>query len=265
MQLKTHLDTVLILFLFRHMQILSPHRAANLTALKALIEKPELQETAVRIPFGVSEVDKCLRGGLRRGVLHEVFAVIGHEAAATGFIAGLAARVSGAKQILWIRPDFSAHEFGEISATGLLELGHNPSQFLLFYATNADDALRVANDALSCAGLGVVIIEMIGNPKIFDLVASRRLTLAAAQKSVTAILLRFSAKPNTTTAETRWLVRGTPSPKHLEDWGYPAFEANLVRNRHGKTGQWFMEWNCDERVFQSAKAHCGLMVSTSAN
>lgn len=263
--LKTQLDSVLILFLLPRMQILSPHHVANLTALKALIEKPELQETSIRIPLGPNEVDLCLRGGLQRGVLHEVFAVPGHETAATGFMAGLASRISGAKQTLWIRPDFSAHEFGEISATGLCELGHNPSRFLLFYASNADDALRVANDALSCAALGAVIIEMIGNPKIFDLVASRRLTLAASQKSVTAIFLRFSAKPNTSTAETRWLVRAAPSPKRSEDWGYPAFEANLVRNRHGKTGQWFMEWNCDECVFQNAKADCGAMVSASTN
>jgi protein ImuA len=247
------------------MQILSPHHAANLTALKALIEKPELQEASIRVPLGVSEVDFCLRGGLQRGVLHEVFAATGHETAATGFMAGLAARMSGAKQTLWIRPDFSAHEFGEISATGLMELGHNPSRFLLFYAANADDALRVANDALSCAALGAVIIEMIGNPKIFDLVASRRLTLAASQKSVTVLLLRFSAKPNTSTAETRWLVRGAPSPKRSEAWGYPVFDANLVRNRHGKTGQWFMEWNCDECVFQNVAADCGAMVSASSN
>jgi protein ImuA len=247
------------------MQIVSPHHAENLTALKALIEKPELQEDSIRIPLGVSEVDFCLRGGLQRGVLHEVFAETGHETAATGFIAGLAARMSGVKQMLWIRPDFSAHEFGEISATGLWELGHNPSRFLLFYAANADDALRVANDALSCAALGAVILEMIGNPKIFDLVASRRLSLAATQSSVTAFLLRFSAKPNTSTAETRWLVQGAASPKLSEDWGYPAFDANLVRNRHGKTGQWFMEWNSDECVFQNAKAYRGTMVPASNN
>ena len=247
------------------MQIVSPQHAESLTALKALIEKPELEEASIRIPLGVSEVDFCLRGGLQCGVLHEVFAVTGHETAATGFIAGFASRMSATKQILWIRPDFSAHEFGEISATGLWELGHNPSRFLLFYAANADDALRVANDALSCAALGAVIIEMIGNPKIFDLVASRRLSLAAAQKSVTVFLLRFSARPNTSTAETRWLVQGAASPKLSEDWGYPAFDANLVRNRHGKTGQWFMEWNGDECVFQNTKADRCAMVSAPAN
>ena len=94
------------------MQILSPHHVANLTALKALIEKPELQETSIRIPLGPNEVDLCLRGGLQRGVLHEVFAVPGHETAATGFMAGLASRISGAKQTLWIRQIFQRMNLG---------------------------------------------------------------------------------------------------------------------------------------------------------
>ena len=70
------------------MQIISPHHAANLTALKALIEKPELQETSIRTSLGHNEVDLCLRGGLQRGVLHEVFSAIGHEMAVTAFVEG---------------------------------------------------------------------------------------------------------------------------------------------------------------------------------
>ena len=74
-------------------------------------------------------------------------------------------------------------------------------------SADAADALRAANDALSCAALGAVVIEIPGRPKILDLMASRRLTLACAQKTVTAFLLRFNAEPEASTAETRWLVR----------------------------------------------------------
>ena len=240
-------------------------RVENLTALKVFLDKPGLQEVPTRTPLGHGEADLCLSGGLQHGVLHEVFAVIGHEATATGFAAGLAARIAADKQSLWIRQDFSALEFGELSATGLLEFGFDPARMLLLCVANASDGLRAANDALSCAALGAVVIEIPGNPKILDLVASRRLTLAATKKSVTALLLRFGAQPDANSAETRWLVRSAASPKGKEDWGYPIFEVDLVRNRHGKTGHWFMEWNCDERVFQNATTDHRAMVSASIN
>ncbi len=240
-------------------------RLENLATLKAFLDKPEFEQPSIRTPLGLRETDLCLMGGLQHGVLHEVFAAIGHEAAATGFVAGLANRVAADKHSLWIRQDFSVHEFGELSPTGLLELGLDPARLLLLSVANASDGLRAANDALSCAALGTVVIEILGNPKILDLVASRRLTLATSQKSVTALLLRFGAEPDASTAETRWLVRGAASPTQNEDWGYPAFEVNLVRNRHGKTGRWFMEWNCDGRIFQSSTADHRAMVSATAN
>ncbi len=199
------------------------------------------------------------------GVLHEVFAAIGHEAAATGFVAGLTVRVAADKHLLWIRPIFSGHEFGELSPTGLIELGFDPARLFLLSVANAGDGLRAAHDALSCVALGAVVIEISGSPKALDMMASRRLTLAAAQKSVTIFLLRFSAQPNASTAETRWLVRGVASQTQSEDWGYPSFEVDLVRNRHGKTGHWFMEWNCNGRIFQSSSADRGTVVSTAGN
>ncbi len=237
----------------------------NITAMKAFLKKPGLEETFIRTPLGHDEIDLCLRGGLQHGVLHEVFSASGHEAAATGFVAGLAARVAADKHLFWIRQDFSTHEFGELSPTGLVELGLDPARLFLLSVANASDGLRAANDALSCAALGTIVIEIPGSPKILDLVASRRLTLAATQKSVTAFLLRLGAQPDTSTAETRWLVRAATSQIQNEDWGYPAFEIDLIRNRHGKTGHWFMEWNCDERTFQSSTADRGAMVSAAAN
>ena len=240
-------------------------RIEDLTALKSFLDKPGLGEVPVRTPLGHNEADFCLKGGLQHGVLHEVFAVVGHEAAATGFTAGFATRVAAEKHSLWIKQDFSTHEFGELSATGLLEFGLDPARLLLLSVANASDGLRAANDALSCAALGAVVIEIPGNPKVLDLVASRRLTLATTQKSVTAFLLRFNALPDTSTAETRWLVRAATSPKSEEDWGYPSFEVDLDRNRHGKTGHWFMEWNCDECVFQNATTDHRAMVSASTN
>jgi protein ImuA len=232
----------------------------RISLAKAGLETPE---ESARVPLGCAPADAALKGGLRRGALHEVFAAPGHEAAATGFAAALTARLAGDKRIFWIRQDFSALEFGELSATGFLELGLDPDRILLLRAAHADDAVKAASDTLTCAALGAVAIEIAGAPKILDLVTSRRLTLACAQKNVPAVLLRFAAQPQASTAETRWLVRG--SSTEGENWGQPVFETDLVRNRHGRTGQWVMEWNCDDCLFGEHTAHRGAVVSASGN
>jgi protein ImuA len=239
-------------------------RADSISALRAFLAEPELKETSIRVPLGHREADACLKGGLQRGVPHEVFAVSGHEAAATGFAAGLTIRVAEEKCLLWIRQDFSAREFGELAATGLLELGLDPSRLLLLSVAGAKESLRAAIDALSCVALGAVVIEISGQPKILDLIASRRLALACAQKNVTAILLRFGTEPDASVAETRWLVRAAVSPA-VEDWAHPIFHADLVRNRHGRTGNWLMEWCSDEGLFQNPATDIGALLSAPAD
>ena len=206
-----------------------------------------------RMPLGHEDVDACLKGGLLSGALHEIFpAAPGSEASASGFATALAMRLARGKTLLWIRQDYSSLEFGEISATGFLELGLNPSRVLLLRVSDVASALRAAGDALSSAALGAVTIEIPGMPKNLDLVTSRRLTLAANRKGVSALLLRFAAEPDTSAAETRWLVAPAHSSAKKEDWGFPVFEARLVRNRHGATGDWMMEWDCDEHSFRPA-------------
>jgi len=226
--------------------------AAKIAALRASLAKGKLEdpESHARVPLGYDTVDACLHGGLRRGALHEIFAEGGHEAAATGFAAALSFRAATEKRVMWIRQDFSAIEFVDLAATGLLELGLDTARLLLLRLADAADVLRAASDALSCAALGAVVIEITGDPKILDMVANRRLTLASAGKGVTAFLLRFNAKPQLSTAETRWRVREARSPDKEENWGSPGFETELVRNRHGHTGRWIMEWSCEDGLFQ---------------
>jgi len=220
------------------------------------------------IATGHVDADSVLPGGILPGVLHEVFAG-DMSAAACGFAAGLAHRVRGKKRLLWIRQDYAALEHGEICATGLAELGIDPSMVLMLRAANAPDVLKAATDALSCFALGAVIAEVPGNPRILDLVATRRLTLGAQNKGVTAILLRPCAHPEPSAAETRWTIRTTASAEHDEDWGRPCFDAALTRNRHGETGRWAMEWNPDDGVFakpadQPATDH-GSVAAATAN
>jgi protein ImuA len=207
-----------------------------------------------RAALGHDEADAVLQGGLARGAVHEVFAEGRHSAAATGFIAGLAQRVGKDRPLLWVRQDFAARESGVLSMCGWRELGLDPRLLVMVHVSDAESALRTASDALACDALSAVVMEVWGETRLFDLVASRRLTLAAQASGVTGLLLRVAATPQPSTAETRWIVRPARSPpgEAWQAWGAPVFETRLVRNRHGRTGQWIMEWKCDECLFRDA-------------
>jgi protein ImuA len=236
----------------------NPHALADARQLLT----PILGEERSRTPLGHASADRALRGGLMRGSLHEVFAA---DAAGSGFVAAMARRAAGPKRLLWIVQDYSALEHGQVSATGLAEFGIDPSAVLLMHTADATDALRAGTDALCCSALGAVIVEIPGNPKILDLVASRRLVLGAQAKGVTAFLLRSEAEIEPSAAQTRWLVRSDRSLE-TEDWGSPRFDAELTRNRQGETGRWMMEWCCDDRAFlESRAAYPGAVVSQAAD
>ncbi|HEY2446391.1 MAG TPA: hypothetical protein VGI20_11710 [Rhizomicrobium sp.] len=240
--------------------------AEKIAFLRASLARTGLDglEAHARMPLGHAAADLCLKGGVQKGTLHEIFpAAAGDEAAASGFAAALSARVAARKRMLWIRHDFAALEEGELSALGLLELGLDPTQMLLLRAADAGSVLRAAGDALSCKALGAVVMEIPGTPKILDLAASRRLVLASAQTGVTVFLLRPMAEPDASAAETRWLIRAACSSDKNENWGSPLFETDLVRNRHGRTGHWVMEWSCDDGHFRAADS--GAVVSAPSD
>ena len=151
-------------------------------------------------------------GGLAVAAVHEVFAEGHQSAAATGFIAGLAGRVTPRRPLVWVRQDFSEIESGALSMSGLCELGLDPRLLVTVRAADTDAALRTAADALACDALGAVVLEVWGQARQLDLVASRKLTLAAQASGVTALLLRMAAEPRPSTAETRWIVRAAHSP-----------------------------------------------------
>src|SRR6201995_5821704 len=250
--------------------VLSPRRphqefgragmGSTLATLRARIQRIETHGALApnRAALGHAEADAALQGGLARGALHEVFAEGGrHGAPATGFIAGLTARVSARRPLVWIRQDFCELEAGSLSMHGFCEFGLDPRCVGTGRAFDVESALRSAADALACDALGAVVLEVWGEARQLDLVASRKLTLAAQASGVTALLLRVAATPQPSTAETRWIVRAAHSPPGApwNAWGAPVFDAQLVRNRHGPVGRWIMEWKCDECLFFEPSAH----------
>jgi protein ImuA len=226
-----------------------------LASLRGNIERIEAQSSSAlpeRIALGHAEADAVLQGGLARGTIHEVFCEGGRQsAAATGFVAGLARRVSPQRPLIWVRQDFSEREVGRLSMNGLAELGLDPRRLVMVRACDVEDALRTTADALACDAVGAVVLDVWGETHRLDLVASRKLTLAAQGAGVTGLLLRIAASPVPSTAETRWIVRpGRSPPGSLSHaWGAPLLDTELVRNRHGPLGRWIMEWKCDECLF----------------
>src|SRR6266403_37952 len=251
--------------------ILSPNRSHfggscaactnTLATLRGSIERIESHGDACtpgRVALGHADADATLQGGLAVGAMHEVFTDAGRQsAAATGFVAGLAGRVAARRPLVWVRQDFAEIESGALSMSGLAELGLDPRLLVTVRAADVDTALRTAADALACDALGAVVLEVWGEARQLDLVASRKLTLAAQASGVTGLLLRLAAEPQPSTAETRWIVRAAHSPpaSHWSTWGAPVFDAQLVRNRHGPVGRWIMEWKCDECLFSKPAAY----------
>jgi protein ImuA len=246
-------------------------RMSTLATLRGQLARLETHDGATaadRAPLGHAEADRALQGGLALGAMHEVFAEAGrHGAGATGFVLGLSARVLRRRPLLWIASDFAGREMGALSMSGLAEFGLDPRCLVTVRASDAESALRTAADALACDALGAVVLEVWGETRHLDLVASRKLTLAAQASGVTAFVLRMAASPQPSTAETRWIVRAAHSPPAApwSAWGTPVFDAQLARNRHGPIGRWTMEWKCDECLFADSAADPQPVAATPAH
>ena len=245
-------------------------RMSTLATLRGRIERLETHDGAHplnKIALGHTSADAMLQGGLARAAMHEVFAAGHQSAAATGFIAGLAGRVTARRPLVWVRQDFTEIESGALSMSGLVELGLDPRYLVTVRATDIEQALRTTADALACDAVGAVVLEVWGESRQLDLVASRKLTLAAQASNVTCLVLRVAAEPSPSTAETRWIVRAAHSPPAGAEiaWGAPRFDVELVRNRHGLVGRWIMEWKCDECLFSEPAPHPQPVAATPAH
>jgi protein ImuA len=232
---------------------------SSLAALRRMIAGLEGRRQGMDhtlFPTGHGALDASLGGGLARGKVHELFGAEEDDSSACAAFAILLALLAGGggAPLLWLRTDAAQRRGGAPYGPGLVDLGVDPVRLLV--ATMPDDAmlLRAAADALRCAALGAIVVECWGNPRILDLTASRRLTLAAEARGVTALLLRLNAQPGPSAAETRWCVAAAPStPLPADAPGRSAFDLTLLRRRSGPDGlRWHLEWNRDRCCFEEA-------------
>ncbi len=224
-----------------------------------------------RVPLGRGlALDLMLRGGLGRGALHEVVAAApGDAAAASGFALALAARFARKGTIVWIVEDAARAEHGAPYAPGLAAHGIDPGRLIVVATATAQDSLWAMEEALKAQASAVV--ADLWRVKAYDLVASRRLVLAA-QKGATPGILVAAGAPGlaarlSSAAETRFEIAAAPGPAlasagassgaRLPLPGRAAWAVRLARIRAGPAAHdpdrfWPLVWNHEEAWFCDA-------------
>ncbi|MCF8708801.1 ImuA family protein [Rhizorhapis sp. SPR117] len=210
---------------------------------------------AKRLSLDGAAADAWLGGGLRADGLHELYAAQAEDGvSATGFallIAQLQCRARH-KPLIWVREARSIAQTGMPYGPGLLDLGLKPDAITLLMLPDARAVLRAGLDSVRDGALGAVLIELVGRQPLFDLTASRRFALAAAETGTIALFTRSKAEPIPSAAHTRWEVANAPS-RSLEAGspGFPAFALTLLRHRGGRDGlHLILEWDRDTASFR---------------
>ncbi len=161
-------------------------------------------------PLGIAAIDGALGGGLSRGALHEIAAAgEAHLAAAAGFALAVSARGAARKSTVWIAEDMALAESGAPYGPGLESFGLAPEHLLTVAAARTRDLLWAMEEALRCRAVAAVIGELRAGE--IDMVAVRRLSLAAAESGALALLLRAAPPHDASTAATRWIVSAASS------------------------------------------------------
>jgi protein ImuA len=215
---------------------MSPN-SARIERLAALREQVRALESVAGqkreyLPFGIEAVDSRLGGaGLPVASLHEAAGERpgpGGEAAATLFLASIAARRSG--PVLW------ALGRRDLFAPGLAGVGLAPDRVLYAECGRDEDVLAVMEEGLRHGGLAAVVGEVSRAP----MPATRRLQLAAEEGGTLALMLRRwrgsgedpLAPPSA--AVTRWRLACLPSsPLPVAGIGRPRWHLTLARQRGG--------------------------------
>ncbi len=216
---------------------------------------------------GHKDFDAPLDLGLPLATLHEIHAAHrGDGSSAAAFTLLMAERARMASQTLahpmvWICESNEKRRQGGLYPPGLVELSINPDHLIYIETPNSVDALKAAAEAVRCAVLGSVIVDLAGrDPKGLDLTATRRLSLSAQQSGVTSFLLRSgkldSDNVMPSAAYSRWEVASAPSLpagilRDSKAIGAPAFTISLTRHRGGIAPfQHQLEWNRETKSFK---------------
>lgn len=219
------------------------------------------------LPFGIAPLDAALQGGLPLSGLMEVRAQETRDAGtAMGFALALTILVQdnrdGERQdaispVLWIGQGMAAPEAGLPYGRGLQAYGLDPRVFVFSTPRSLEDALWIAEAALSVPAFAAVILEVRGNPAHFGLGESRRLHLRALSRSIPLFVLRQAGEEEASSALLRFLVRPAPSAHRFlpsgkalsGSIGNPVFHVTIEKSRHPSPAEFSLEWSSDGHRF----------------
>jgi protein ImuA len=220
----------------------------ELGELRAFLNRSAPAATGLPCPLDLPVLDAALGGGLPTGCLQEVSG--GGGAAAGGFCAFLLGRLMTAgRSVLW-----GWIGEGDLYPPGLAAYGLDPARVILVSAAGPADLLWAMEEGLRSPALAGVVMEV----DRLDLVASRRLQLAAASGGVTGFLLARGrrAPAAVSAAALRWRIDGLPG----ERW-----RVLLERRRGGKPGGWILEKDDEtDRLFVAAELADGSLAPPPA-
>jgi len=236
---------------------------AKLAGLRRRIERleasapPRLGEGAQSaLRLGHADVDQHFNaGGLGWGS-HQLAGTAGDALAPRAFGLMLLARYLAERpsaRALVVQEASALRESGGLYGPGLHALGLDPGRLVIVQTMDGAGALRAINDALRARTPDILLAELGDGAGLADLSVTRRFNLAARQARA-LVLLTTPDLSATSAALTRWRVAAAPSDGRKRRLGAPTLMLDLVRNRHGRTGQWILQWNSHDRAFQSVPA-----------
>jgi protein ImuA len=188
-------------------------------------------------------------GGLPYRALHEV-----GGPAATSAVAAFARRfLDRGGALVWCRDARVAAELGEPYGPGLARFGLDPERVILARCGDEGEVLWSFEEALRCRGVACAVAEI--GPRRLDLLASRRLQLAAEAGGGAGLALRPGSEPDPSpnAALTRWLAE----PLAALDAAVPSWRLTLWRARGGSPGAWAVRWDGRALSFAPAAGTAG--------
>ncbi|MBB4065468.1 hypothetical protein [Gellertiella hungarica] len=222
-----------------------------------------------RLPLGVPLVDEALSGGLpaagmaeiRTAELRDAGASTGLALSLCAFLARQAEGTGADPAFLFIGERKVALEAGEPFAPGLAD--HGLGLRRLFHAAprRLEEALWLAEAALSSRAFRAVVLEIAGNPRRFGLGESRRLSLRARHAGSLLLLLRQGGGEEA--GSTLFRLEASPSRSghyRLPDGrmlggtiGAPGFAVRVEKASHPALSSLpqaiAFEWIAHERLF----------------
>lgn len=212
-----------------------------------------------RLATGAVHFDTALGGGIPATGVTEIHAHLTRDAGAvSGLALGFAARALGGKPLVWIATSEMLHEAGAPYLPGIAAFyGIRSGQLFVAEASKTADALWVAEEAASLEAIGVILLELRGNPRALDLTATRRLHRRALAAGHPLFLLRHGALAQSTAAPLRLIVSPAPATPRwtlagpLEgSIGPPAFHVLIDKNRLSPQAAFLLQWNAGRRIFE---------------